>query len=60
MLPEKLSRYASVATLFLKYGKNVGDTDNDAVPVEAPEALASDLEKLGPTFVKHANRLPYM
>ena len=52
MLPEKLSRYAAVATLFLKYGKNVGDTTNDAVPDEAPEALASDLEKLGPTFVK--------
>ncbi len=52
MLPEKLSRYAAVATLFLKYGKNVGDTTNDAVPEEAPEALASDLEKLGPTFVK--------
>ena len=52
MLPEKLSRYAAVATLFLKYGKNVGDTTNEAVPEEAPEALAGDLEKLGPTFVK--------
>jgi len=52
MLPEKLSRYAAVATLFLKYGKNVGDTTNDAVPEDAPAALASDLEKLGPTFVK--------
>ena len=29
MLPEKLSRYAAVATLFLKYGKNVGDTTDD-------------------------------
>lgn len=52
MLPEKLSRYAAVATLFLKYGKNVGDTTDEDVPAEAPEALASDLEKLGPTFVK--------
>ena len=52
MLPDKLARYAAVATLFLKYGKNVGDTTNDAVAEQAPEALASDLEKLGPTFVK--------
>ena len=52
MLPEKLSRYAAVATLFLKYGKNVGDTTNAEVPEAAPAALASDLEKLGPTFVK--------
>ena len=52
MLPEKLSRYAAVATLFLKYGKNVGDTTNAEVPDAAPESLASDLEKLGPTFVK--------
>lgn len=52
MLPEKLSRYAAVATLFLKYGKNVGDTTDEDVPEEAPEALAADLEKLGPTFVK--------
>ena len=52
MLPDKLARYAAVATLFLKYGKNVGATTNDAVAEEAPEALASDLEKLGPTFVK--------
>ena len=52
MLPDRLSRYAAVATLFLKYGKNVGDATNDAVPQDAPQALADDLEKLGPTFVK--------
>ncbi len=52
MLPPKLSRYAAVGALFLKYGRNVGETTDDAVPAEAPEALAADLEKLGPTFVK--------
>ena len=51
-LPEKLSRYAAVATLLLKYGRSVGETEDDAVPDEAPDALASDLEKLGPTFIK--------
>jgi ubiquinone biosynthesis protein len=51
-LPEKLSRYAAVATLLLKYGRNVSDTTETDVPDEAPEALAADLEKLGPTFIK--------
>jgi ubiquinone biosynthesis protein len=52
VLPEKLSRYAAVASLMLKYGRNVGETVDDEVPDEAPEALADDLEKLGPTFIK--------
>jgi predicted unusual protein kinase regulating ubiquinone biosynthesis (AarF/ABC1/UbiB family) len=52
VLPEKLSRYAAVASLMLKYGRNVGETDDDQVPDEAPEALANDLENLGPTFIK--------
>jgi predicted unusual protein kinase regulating ubiquinone biosynthesis (AarF/ABC1/UbiB family) len=52
MLPPKLTRYAAVASLFLKYGRNVGDTTDAAVPAEAPDALAADLEKLGPTFIK--------
>jgi ubiquinone biosynthesis protein len=51
-LPEKLSRYAAVATLLLKYGRNVGETEDGDVADQAPEALACDLEKLGPTFVK--------
>jgi ubiquinone biosynthesis protein len=51
-LPEKLSRYAAVAALFLKYGRNVGNTVDQDAPDDAPEALAADLEKLGPTFVK--------
>jgi predicted unusual protein kinase regulating ubiquinone biosynthesis (AarF/ABC1/UbiB family) len=50
-LPEKLARYAAVASLLVKYGRNVGDTA-DADTSDAPEAMASDLEKLGPTFVK--------
>lgn len=62
ILPDKLSRYAAVATLFLKYGrKNVSPTTPGALTTEvpkpdaddeAPEQLARDLEALGPTFVK--------
>jgi ubiquinone biosynthesis protein len=47
VLPPKLSRYAAVASLFLKYGRSSGDPDP-----EAASALACDLESLGPTFVK--------
>jgi hypothetical protein len=39
VLPEKLARYAAVASLLLKYGRNVGDTVDDEVPDEAPEAI---------------------
>ena len=59
ILPPKLSRYASVASLLRKYGrKAVAHGDAGAVVVEAavddeaPEQLARDLEKLGPTFIK--------
>ena len=47
VLPPKLSRYAAVASLFLKYGRNT----DDPKPEDAT-ALARDLESLGPTFVK--------
>lgn len=49
-LPEKLSRYASVAKLLVKYGRTTAD--ESAADADAPEALAHDLEKLGPTFIK--------
>jgi len=62
ILPDKLSRYAAVATLFLKYGRsNAGTTMPGALPTdtakpedetEAAAQLARDLEALGPTFVK--------
>ena len=62
ILPDKLSRYAAVATLFLKYGRtNAGQTTAGVVgpPLvetaedkQAAEQLARDLEALGPTFVK--------
>jgi len=52
MLPPKLSRYAAVGTLLLKYGRSVGVPTDGDVAEDAPEALAADLEKLGPTFVK--------
>jgi predicted unusual protein kinase regulating ubiquinone biosynthesis (AarF/ABC1/UbiB family) len=45
-LPPKLSRYASVASLLVKYGSA---SDDD--PATAQQ-LASDLEALGPTFIK--------
>ena len=47
VLPPKLSRYAAVASLFLKYGR--GTTENGST---TPDALARELESLGPTFVK--------
>jgi predicted unusual protein kinase regulating ubiquinone biosynthesis (AarF/ABC1/UbiB family) len=47
-LPEKLSRYASVAKILVKYGRTVSDADDS----EKPDALARDLEQLGPTFIK--------
>jgi ubiquinone biosynthesis protein len=46
-LPAKLSRYAAVATLFLKYRSALDDVDG-----KDAEQLAQDLEKLGPTFIK--------
>jgi predicted unusual protein kinase regulating ubiquinone biosynthesis (AarF/ABC1/UbiB family) len=46
VLPPKLSRYAAVASLFLKYGRT-----SDPEP-DAADALARDLESLGATFVK--------
>lgn len=61
ILPDKLSRYAAVATLFLKYGRSTGPTTPGALETdvtkpdedaETAEQLARDLEALGPTFVK--------
>jgi predicted unusual protein kinase regulating ubiquinone biosynthesis (AarF/ABC1/UbiB family) len=42
-----LARYAAVASLFLKYGRGAADAEPSAA-----DALARDLESLGPTFVK--------
>ena len=47
VLPPKLGRYAAVASLFLKYGRGAADAEPGAA-----DALARDLESLGPTFVK--------
>ena len=61
--PERLKRYKDIVVLLVKYGRsdlvNQAKLD-DALDLEeteiekAPEAeeLASDLEKLGPTFIK--------
>lgn len=62
--PERLKRYKDVAMLLVKYGrsdlvKQAGledslELDETDLAKTAPEAkeLASDLEKLGPTFIK--------
>ena len=69
MLPAKLDRYASIATLLVKYGRILrsGRADEHAVSEDVTtttadtradaEQLAADLEKLGPTFVKLAQLL---
>ena len=58
MLPAKLARYAAVATLLLKRrpdlitpdsGASGGSAENESAEAQR---LASDLEKLGPTFIK--------
>jgi ubiquinone biosynthesis protein len=50
-LPPKLSRYAAVAALLWKYGRPA-EVPADGEAATAPDALARDLEALGPTFVK--------
>ena len=62
--PERLKRYKDVAKLLIKYGRSdlisqAGLEDSvelDEITAEATgasaEELASDLEKLGPTFIK--------
>ena len=63
LLPPKLSRYRAVAALLLKYGhsRHIRESISGAPahlephsPADhpAPEELAADLERLGPTFVK--------
>jgi ubiquinone biosynthesis protein len=62
--PQHLNRYRQIAWLFVKYGRSdlvkstgleqVLEAEQRVTPKEATKAeeLASDLEKLGPTFVK--------
>jgi ubiquinone biosynthesis protein len=60
LLPPKLSRYTAVAALLAKYGRTkIAPADPLAPATELedgdgtlPQQLATDLEKLGPTFVK--------
>lgn len=62
--PERLKRYKDVAALLIKYGRSdlitqagleqyglPKESDNETTSASADE-LASDLEKLGPTFIK--------
>jgi predicted unusual protein kinase regulating ubiquinone biosynthesis (AarF/ABC1/UbiB family) len=48
-LPAKLSRYAVVATLFMKHRSALDEPHPSA---DDAQQLARDLERLGPTFVK--------
>jgi ubiquinone biosynthesis protein len=59
--PDHLRRYRDIAALLVKYGRSdlifnaglAGDDDPDASPAsDTGDELASDLEQLGPTFVK--------
>lgn len=59
--PERLKRYKDVAKLLIKYGRAdlVGEAGLERLNLEDPgetaataEELATDLEKLGPTFIK--------
>jgi predicted unusual protein kinase regulating ubiquinone biosynthesis (AarF/ABC1/UbiB family) len=63
LAPTHLKRYADVARLFVKYGRgplaeSLGREFRDEKAAQKtdeggdPEALARDLEKLGPTFIK--------
>jgi ubiquinone biosynthesis protein len=65
LLPPKLSRYAAIATLLVKYGRVAPASGDDPLAGAAAddaeredaEQLAADLEALGPTFVKLAQVL---
>src|ERR1700687_4250844 len=61
--PEHLKRYRDIALLIAKYGRpgllkqaGLDEVIEDGPPngemVKTAEALAADLEKLGPTFIK--------
>ena len=52
ILPPKLSRYASVASLLLKYGAERRRDDRRPGAGRRAGRARVDLEKLGPTFVK--------
>jgi ubiquinone biosynthesis protein len=69
--PEHLKRYKDIAALLMKYGRrdlvrNAGLEEavegastegEEQVPPEKMEALASDIEQMGPTFIKLAQLL---
>lgn len=61
--PELLKRYKDLAALFIRYGRSdlvavdAEESQAKAPPPEAAEQLTSDLEKLGPTYVKFGQLL---
>jgi len=55
VLSPKLTRYAGIANLFVKYGSRLSagaERSGDDADTDAAGRFAADLEKLGPTFVK--------
>src|SRR5438093_7275268 len=59
VLPTKLTRYAALANLFVRYGSRLSAGSGaepaptaNAGDIEAAKQFAADLEQLGPTFVK--------
>jgi predicted unusual protein kinase regulating ubiquinone biosynthesis (AarF/ABC1/UbiB family) len=50
--PRHLSRYGDIARLLLKHGRAPGLRDAEVATVEDAEKLATDLEGMGPTFIK--------
>lgn len=53
-LAQRLSRYGEFATFVAKYGRSnvIADPNDDPGSADQAEALACDVERLGPTFVK--------
>jgi predicted unusual protein kinase regulating ubiquinone biosynthesis (AarF/ABC1/UbiB family) len=47
-----LVRYRDIATLLVKHRHALGSTSEDDVEVRDAQALADELERMGPTFVK--------
>ena len=53
VLPPKLTRYAALANLFVRYGSTLSAGPNSGEEdAQAATRFTADLEKLGPTFVK--------
>ncbi|HVT77450.1 MAG TPA: AarF/UbiB family protein [Acidimicrobiales bacterium] len=52
MRTSHLARYRDIATLLVKHRHAIGSTDDDDAGAGDAQALAGELERMGPTFVK--------